>query len=111
MDRIDLLEAKVKQMIDLVQSLRDENRALEARLAEAESRVQAAGEERSVLDRERDEVRTRIEQLLGELDGVASTGGEGDNGDAPPDADAAHGDEEGRRAQRRSQNPVLPGLA
>jgi len=112
MDRIDLLEAKVKQMIDLVQSLRDENHALERRLAEAEARAQAAGEERTVLDRERDQVRDRIEQLLGELEGVAAPDAEaGANGDGPPgDADVDGPQGEGRRAPRRTQNPVLPGL-
>lgn len=111
MDRIDVLEAKVKQMIDLVQSLRDENRALQERLAEAETRCSAITDERAVLDRERDQVRNRIEQLLGDLEGVAPPAGEGGNGDGPADAEAAHGDDEGRRAARRSQNPVLPGLA
>jgi len=111
MDRIDLLETKVKQMIDLVQSLRDENSALQQRLSDAEARVRAAGEERSVLDRERDQVRGRIEQLLGDLEGVGAPAGEGGNGAGLPDADPAHGDDEARRAHRRSQNPVLPGLA
>jgi FtsZ-binding cell division protein ZapB len=118
MDRIDLLEAKVKQMIGLVQSLRDANGDLERRLADAEARVRAASDERADLDRERDQVRNRIEQLLGDLEGVAPPAG-GGNGDSPPEAQEVHGaeahgatgDGEGRRAQRRAQNPVLPGLA
>jgi FtsZ-binding cell division protein ZapB len=114
MDRIDLLEAKVKQMIGLVQSLRDENGDLERRLAEAEARVRAASDERADLDRERDQVRNRIEQLLGDLEGVAPPAG-GGNGEAQEvhgaEAHGATGDGEGRRAQRRAQNPVLPGLA
>jgi FtsZ-binding cell division protein ZapB len=114
MDRIDLLESKVKQMIDLVQSLRDANGDLQRRLADAEARVRAATEERTVLDRERDQVRDRIEQLLGDLEGLGAPAGGGGNGDGPPEAQAAQGAEgqeaEGRRAQRRAQNPVLPGL-
>lgn len=120
MDRIDLLETKVKQMIDLVQSLRDANGDLERRLAAAEARVRAASEERTVLDRERDQVRHRIEQLLGDLEGIGSPAGEtpagdGGNGEGPPLPHEGQGAEgqggEGRRAQRRAQNPVLPGLA
>jgi len=117
MDRIDLLEAKVKQMIDLVQTLRDENGDLQRRLAEAEGRLKSASDERVVLDRERDQVRTRIEQLLGDLEGVGVPGeagmGEGEaggNGAGPHEAEA-HGEEgEGRRSRRSAGNPVLPGL-
>jgi len=112
MDRIDLLENKVKQMIGLVQALRDENGDLQRRLADAETRARAASAERAELDRERDQVRDRIEQLLGDLEGISAPAPDapaeaGGNGDGHGDA---HGGE-GRRAQRRAQNPVLPGLA
>jgi FtsZ-binding cell division protein ZapB len=106
MDRIDLLEAKIKQMIDLVQALRDENRSLRERLDSAEVRAREIGEERKVLDRERDAVRGRIEQLLGEL---ADVEGAADQGAAP-----AAGEPAGRAAERPAtdyaDNPVLPGL-
>ena len=98
MDRIDLLEARIKQMLDLVQSLRDENRSLSARLEAAEARTREITEERKTLDRERDVVRGRIEQLLGELGEIEQAAPKGD----APEA----------RAERHdySDNPVLPGL-
>jgi chromosome segregation ATPase len=99
MDRIDLLEARIKQMLDLVQSLRDENQSLRARLEAAEARTREITEERKTLDRERDVVRGRIEQLLGELGEIeAATTPKGGASEA--------------RAERRdyADNPVLPGL-
>jgi len=103
MDRIDLLESKVKQMIDMVQSLREENRSLTERLAAAETKYRALTEERTALDQERDTVRDRIEQLLGELSEVEQSG---DNGEgAAPKAEA--GQPEGSPAG----HPVLPGIA
>lgn len=113
MDRIDLLETKVKQMIEMVQVLRDENRDLTERLQAAEGRLKEASEERGVLDRERDEVRGRIEQLLGELEGIgkAPPTGEGDPAGDPAGADAGRGNGGGRGARHRAENPVLPGIS
>jgi FtsZ-binding cell division protein ZapB len=100
MDRLELLDAKVKQMIDLVQVLRDENQALKEQLADVEARSREAAEERQALDRERDQVRDRIEQLLGDLEGLEGARGEG----APGGAEGSGGSES------RDENPVLPGL-
>lgn len=103
MDRIDLLDAKVKQMIDLVQALRDENDALREQLSSTEARSRQAAEERQALDRERDRVRDRIEQLLGDLEGVEGARGEGHPAGDPQGAQAGH-------APSHEDNPVLPGL-
>ncbi|MBI5137285.1 MAG: cell division protein ZapB [Nitrospirae bacterium] len=67
MDRIDLLESKVRDMLGAVQRLHAENASLRTQLAEAEQRLSALAQERSVLDQERDVVRDRIEQLLGDI--------------------------------------------
>jgi len=101
MDRIDLLEAKVKQMIDLVQTLRDENDALREQLSSTEARSRQAAEERQALDRERDRVRDRIEQLLGDLEGVEA---------APVGHDAGPQGTGEAHAPSHEDNPVLPGL-
>lgn len=111
MDRIDLLEAKIKQMIDLVQALRDENRSLRERLDSAEAHSREISEERKVLDRERDVVRGRIEQLLGDLadlEGAADKGAAGSGG-AGGSGEARGGGAE-RPAGAYADNPVLPGL-
>lgn len=113
MDRIDLLESKIKQMIDLVQSLREENQGLRDRLSAAESRSREMSQEREVLDRERDQVRDRIEQLLGDLAEVERTRGGGAGGDLPREADAGaeRPSDPGTQAAPHPNNPVLPGLA
>jgi FtsZ-binding cell division protein ZapB len=101
MDRIDLLESKVKQMIDLVQSLRQENQALTERLTAAENRYRSLTEERAALDRERDTVRNRIEQLLGDLSEAERAAGDGRGAKPEPQ----------RPAPDPAGHPVLPGLA
>jgi len=113
MDRIDLLEAKIKQMIELVQTLRDENQSLRGRLESAEGRYREITEERKVLDRERDVVRGRIEQLLGELGEIeAAKAGDGDGAPGGHRGEQGDGQGDGQRAERPdyADNPVLPGL-
>ncbi len=83
MDRIDLLEAKIKEMISMVQSLRGENQTLVTQLAEAREQLSGAGEERELLDKERDVVKGRIEQLLGDLENAQA----GAASPTPPAAD------------------------
>lgn len=82
MDRIDLLEAKVKEMIGMVQTLREENQSLKDQLAAATESLDSMRQEQNVLDEERTVVRDRIEQLLGDLEEIQV----GMTGDAPGDA-------------------------
>lgn len=125
MDRIDLLEAKIKEMISMVQSLRGENQTLVTQLAEAREQLSGAGEERELLDKERDVVKDRIEQLLGDLENAQA----GAQSPTPPavdmpdinladevtDTDDSDGpaqtslDTEADHAH--ISNPVLPGLS
>lgn len=126
MDRIDLLEAKIKEMISMVQSLRGENQTLVAQLAEAREQLSGAGEERELLDKERDVVKDRIEQLLGDLENAqagaqspapsaAADMPEINLADEVTDTDDSDGpaqtslDTEADHAH--ISNPVLPGLS
>ena len=77
---IERLEEKVRLLVSLLEKLRtdqsrlaEENRGLrmqvdqlEARLVEAES----AGSEATALRQERDLVRSRVEEILGQLEGL-----------------------------------------
>jgi len=129
-DRIDLLETKVREMIGAVQSLRDENRELRRQLTEAQAQGQSLSSERELLDQERVVVRNRIEQLLGDLEGcqgssqaegsdAASNSASDPNQSAPHsvadaplramDGGRPHGSE--MPDQAHPGNPVLPGLA
>lgn len=72
MDRIDLLESKVTEMIGMVQRLHSENESLRAELAQANERATSLSDERQVLDQERTVVRDRIEQLLGDIEGITA---------------------------------------
>ncbi|MFQ5508800.1 MAG: cell division protein ZapB [Leptospirillia bacterium] len=126
MDRIDLLESKVRETIATVQQLRDENQALKTQIAEWEEKANALSGERSMLDNERSEVRDRIEQLLGDLENVTLENNPpearqmaDDSSNASPEADAAATGEgpdslEAGASQaedaRLPENRVLPGL-
>ncbi len=124
MDRTDMLaalEAKVKTMIESVQQLRAENQRLNTELAAAQNQIAQAGEHQSAQEAEWSTVRSRIDQLLGELDQAEQV--TGDRVDVPaqsasttrtetatttgteptdPAADPA--------ADNLSSNPVLPGI-
>jgi FtsZ-binding cell division protein ZapB len=68
MDAIDNLEERIRGAVELVGSLRSENRELEAQLNSALAERDAAKQELDDLRSERKQVRTRIEKLLGQLD-------------------------------------------
>ena len=68
LDAIDNLEERIRGTVELVASLRSENRELEAQLNSALAERDAAKQELDDLRSERKQVRTRIEKLLGQLD-------------------------------------------
>jgi uncharacterized coiled-coil DUF342 family protein len=107
MDRIDLLEAKVKEMIGMVHSLRQENSRLRTELDETRAIKSGLDETRQLLDEERDTVRSRIEQLLGELEGLTEP-----EAAAPPAAESLQTEAGAAHAATESrENPVLPGFS
>ncbi|GEM_PF-1556163 len=63
LEYLGILETRVQEMIRLLQSTREEKRMLEARLAEQAEAFQG-------LQAEREEVRQRIERILGNLSHV-----------------------------------------
>ncbi|MDH4229406.1 MAG: cell division protein ZapB [Nitrospirota bacterium] len=75
MDRIDLLENRVRDMIALVQNLRDENQHLRAELEAQQSRLSGLTAEQQVIDEERDLLRDRIERMLRDMESLDGAAG------------------------------------
>ncbi|MBI5745525.1 MAG: cell division protein ZapB [Nitrospirae bacterium] len=61
MENIDLLEKKIKKVVDMMKALKEENWKLEERLAEKDKEFLRLEEEQKA-------VRSRIEKILGELE-------------------------------------------
>ena len=68
LDALVSLEERIRLAVELVTTLRSENRELEAQLQSAFAERDAARQELDDLRSERKQVRTRIEKLLGQLD-------------------------------------------
>lgn len=61
MENIDLLENKIKRVVEMMKALKEENWKLEERLAQREK-------EYVKLEEEQKAVRSKIEKILGELE-------------------------------------------
>jgi len=68
LDKMAALEARVRSMVELIQSLKKANSSLEGELRAARERLAKQEELGSRWEKERDDVRARIEKVLGELD-------------------------------------------
>ncbi|MDH5526872.1 MAG: cell division protein ZapB [Nitrospirota bacterium] len=73
MERIDRLETKVREMIAMVHSLREENGRLQAQVAEYETRMSGLSAEQGVIDEERSRLRDRIESMLSDLEALEAS--------------------------------------
>jgi cell division protein ZapB len=72
-DALASLEERIRGAVELVQSLRSQNRDLESQLSSALQERDSVRQELDDLRSERKQVRTRIEKLLGQLDLLSST--------------------------------------
>jgi cell division protein ZapB len=73
LDSLDSLEERIRGAVELVASLRSQNRELESQLSTALAEREAVRQEMDDLRSERKQVRSRIEKLLGQLDLLGST--------------------------------------
>jgi FtsZ-binding cell division protein ZapB len=73
LDSLASLEQKITLTVELVNTLRAEKSALEARLDSAVAERDAVRQELDDLRSERKQVRTRIEKLLGQMDLLSTT--------------------------------------
>jgi FtsZ-binding cell division protein ZapB len=67
---IEQLEERVRQAAAEIARLREENRRLEERLAEAGAGEDGRGDDESSWRREREVVRKRVERLAGQLEAL-----------------------------------------
>lgn len=72
LDALGSLEERIRGAVELVATLRSQNRELEAQLSSALADRDAVRRELDDLRSERKQVRTRIEKLLGQLDLLSS---------------------------------------
>lgn len=68
LDKMAALEAKIRSMVELIQSLKKANMTLEVELRAARERLSKQEEISSRWEKERDDVRSRIEKVLDDLD-------------------------------------------
>jgi len=68
LDKLEALEARVRSLVELIQSLKKANASLESELRAARERLSKQDEMNCRWEQERDDVRSRIEKVLGELD-------------------------------------------
>jgi chromosome segregation ATPase len=68
LDKMAALEARVRSMVELIQSLKRANTKLEGELRAARERLSKQEELSLRWEKERDDVRSRIEKVMGELE-------------------------------------------
>lgn len=68
LDKMAALEARIRSMVELIQSLKKANASLESELRAARERLAKQDEMNRRWEDERADVRSRIEKVLGELE-------------------------------------------
>ncbi len=71
-DKFDVLEDKIAQLVDAYSTLRNEKNAMGEQLAQKESEIQKLKEKISHLSREREVARAKVEGLLSRVDRLIS---------------------------------------
>jgi hypothetical protein len=68
LDRLDALETRIRDLVKLVQELKRKNASLEDDLLLARERLASQDDNNQRWERERKDIRSRIERVLGELE-------------------------------------------
>jgi hypothetical protein len=68
LDRLDALEGRIRDLVKLVQELKRRNATLEGELKLARERLSEQNDSNRRWERERVDIKSRIEKVLGELD-------------------------------------------
>lgn len=68
LDRLDALETRIKDLVKLVQDLKRKNAGLEEDLKGARQRLAEQGDSNRRWEKERAEVKLRIEKVLGDVE-------------------------------------------
>lgn len=68
LDRLDALESRIRDLVKLVQELKRKNAALEGELKTARERLAEQNDSNRRWERERVDIKSRIEKVLRELE-------------------------------------------
>lgn len=68
LDRLDALETRIRDLVGLVQELKKKNSALEEELKMLRQRLASQEETNRRWERERVDIKARIEKVLGEIE-------------------------------------------
>ena len=68
LDRLDALEVRIRELVKLVQDLKRKNAALEEDLRLVRERLVSQDDNNRRWERERMDIRARIERVLGEIE-------------------------------------------
>jgi chromosome segregation ATPase len=68
LDRLDAFETRIKDLVKLVQELKKRNTGLEDDLKAARQRLAAESDSNRRWARERTDIKTRIEKVLGDIE-------------------------------------------
>lgn len=68
LDRLDALETRIKDLVTLVQELKRKNANLEEEIKAARQKLAAQDDENRRWEKERVDIRSRIEKVIGEIE-------------------------------------------
>ncbi len=68
MEKLEILETRIKSMMDLIRTLKGEKGFLEGQLKTLSGQLAKLEEENSLWENEKREIRARIEKILGEIE-------------------------------------------
>lgn len=68
MERLEGLEARVRKLVEMIQCLKRENAELQSQLRTAKERLMRQQHQGQRWEEERDDIRSRIETVMGGLD-------------------------------------------
>lgn len=68
LDRLDALEARIHDLVKLVQELKRKNASLEEEMKAARQRMAAQDDLNRQWEKERIDIRSRIEKVIGEIE-------------------------------------------
>jgi FtsZ-binding cell division protein ZapB len=68
LDRLDAFESRIRDLVKLVQELKRKNATLEGELKTARERLAERNDSNRRWERERVDIKSRIEKVLGELE-------------------------------------------
>lgn len=68
LDRLDALETRIRELVKLVQDLKRKNASLEEEMKAARQRLASQDDLNRQWERERIDIKSRIEKVIGEID-------------------------------------------